>query len=232
MSKPPTLRVNEVFWSIQGESTRAGLPCLFIRLTGCHLRCSYCDTEYAFHEGGRMSLDAIIERANAVAGGPWDLVELTGGEPLLQPHANTLMTMLADLGKTVLVETSGASPIDKLDPRIIRIMDLKTPGSGECDRNLLANLDHLNERDEIKFVLTSRADYEWARTMIRDHRLVERVHAILMSPVAAMKPGLEIAGTPGLAIADLAAWILEDHLPVRLQSQLHKLIWDPNARGV
>lgn len=232
MSSPPTLMVNEIFWSIQGESTCSGLPCLFIRLMGCHLRCHYCDTEYAFHEGARMTLDQILQRANDVVQGTWDLVELTGGEPLLQPHAATLMAMLADLGKTVLVETSGATTIAGLDPRIIRIMDLKTPGSGECERNLMENIELLNERDEVKFVLTSRADYEWARAMIQDHGLADRVAAVLMSAVAPMKPGLEIAGTPGLPIADLAAWILEDHLPVRLQSQLHKLIWDPNMRGV
>ncbi|WP_428386505.1 radical SAM protein [Mucisphaera sp.] len=231
-AKLPSLRVNEIFWSIQGESTRAGLPCLFIRLTGCHLRCTYCDTEYAFHEGQRMTLDEIIEQADRVVNGPWDLVELTGGEPLLQPHARTLMTRLADMGKTVLVETSGACSLAGIDPRVIRIVDLKTPGSGEVDRNLWENLPLLTERDEIKFVLTSREDYEWAREMIREHGLADRVNAILMSAVAEMKPGLEILGCPGLAVADLAVWILEDHLPVRFQTQLHKLIWDPMARGV
>ncbi|MEQ9453267.1 MAG: radical SAM protein [Phycisphaeraceae bacterium] len=227
-----TLRVNEIFWSIQGESTRAGLPCLFIRLMGCHLRCTYCDTEYAFHEGGKMTFDQVLDRANQVSGGSYNLVELTGGEPLLQPGCNPLMTRLADLGKTVLLETSGACSLQGVDPRVIKIMDLKTPGSGEADRNLWSNLDLLTSQDEIKFVLTSRQDYEWARAAIADHHLASRVAALLMSPVAPMKPGLEIAGVPGLNPADLAAWILEDHLPVRMQMQMHKQIWDPMARGV
>ncbi len=232
-----TLRINEMFHSIQGESTWAGLPCVFIRLTGCHLRCTYCDTEYAFHEGERRSLDDILREVERIGPG-CALVEVTGGEPLLQPGVHELMTRLCDSGKTVLVETSGACDIAGCDPRIIRIMDLKTPGSGEASRNLWANLDHLQPRDEIKLVLCSRDDYTWARDVIVKHRLVERVHAVLLSAVHEMPPGKELLGIHGLSLRDLAEWVLADQragmLPgrVRLQTQLHKLIWDPQTRGV
>jgi len=226
-----TLKINEVFYSIQGESTRAGLPCIFVRLTGCHLRCGYCDTEYAFHEGNRRSIDDVIAEAERL-GGDCDLYEVTGGEPLLQKGVHELMARLCDDGKTVLIETSGACDISVCDPRVIRIMDLKTPGSGEAERNLWSNLDHLNERDEVKFVLTSREDYVWARGVIAEHGLAQRVGAILFSCVHETPPGKEIAGCTGLSINDLAAWVLEDRLPVRLQTQLHKIIWDPTARGV
>lgn len=226
-----TLRINEVFYSVQGESTWAGLPCVFVRLTGCHLRCAYCDTEYAFKEGSRRTIEDVIAEGERLSGGA-SLWEVTGGEPLLQPGVHDLMRHLCDAGKTVLVETSGACDISACDPRVIRIMDLKTPGSGEAGRNLWSNLDHLTERDEVKLVLTSRDDYEWARNVVREHRLHERVRAVLVSAAAPMKATLEIAGTPGLPLRDLAEWILEDRLPVRLQTQLHKLIWDPMARGV
>jgi 7-carboxy-7-deazaguanine synthase len=227
----PTLRINEVFYSIQGESTRAGLPCVFIRLTGCHLRCNYCDTEYAFHEGDRGTIDDVLGEAERISGG-CDLVEITGGEPLLQPAVHPLMTRLCDAGKTVLLETSGACDISACDPRVIRIMDLKTPGSGEAHRNLWSNLEHLTPRDEVKFVLCDRFDYEWACDAIRKYDLPGRVNAVLMSAAAAMPPGREIAGVSGLSMRDLAEWVLADRLPVRLQTQLHKLIWDPMARGV
>lgn len=226
-----TLFINEIFHSIQGESTHAGLPCVFIRLTGCHLRCHYCDTEYAFKEGTRREVDAIIEEAQRIGGG-CELYEVTGGEPLLQPNVHVLMARLCDLGKTVLLETSGACDIGPCDPRVIRIMDFKTPGTGEAGRNDWGNVEKLNDRDEVKLVLTDRADYEWARDVIREHRLHERVRAVLVSAAATMKPGLEIAGTPGLSLADLAQWVLEDRLPVRVQTQLHKLIWHPDTRGV
>lgn len=226
------LMVNEVFYSIQGESTRAGLPCVFIRLMGCHLRCNYCDTEYAFHEGKRRTVEDLIDEGQRLSGG-CDLYEVTGGEPLLQPGVHPLMSTLCDWGKTVLVETSGACDISRCDPRVIRIMDLKTPGSGESARNLWTNIEHLNRRDEVKFVLCSREDYDWARGIIEEHRLAERVGAILLSAAAPMTPGLEIAGVEGLSLDDLAEWVLTDRLPgVRLQTQLHKLIWDPMARGV
>ena len=227
----PSLMINEVFHSIQGESTWSGLPCTFVRLTGCHLRCGYCDTEYAFHEGARMSLDDIVARIKQL-GPDTRLVEITGGEPLLQPNVHPLMTRLCDDDYIVLIETSGACDISACDERAIRIMDLKTPGSGEADRNDMANIDRLAPRDEVKFVLTGRADYEWARDIIKTHGLVRRVNAVLMSAVHAMAPGSELPGCRGLAIRDLAQWIRDDGLPVRLQTQLHKLIWDPNARGV
>lgn len=226
-----TLRLNEIFYSIQGESTWAGLPCVFIRLTGCHLRCHYCDTEYAFHEGRRWEIEAIIAEGERLSGG-CPLYQITGGEPLLQRAVHPLMTRLCDLGKTVLIETSGACDIRPCDPRVIRIMDLKTPGSGEVKRNHWPNLDHLRPQDEIKFVLCSRADYLWARDLIREHRLHEKVAALLVSAAHAMAPGREVAGVAGLSMQDLAAWVLEDRLPVRMQTQLHKIIWDPQTRGV
>lgn len=226
-----TLRINEIFFSVQGESTWAGLPCAFIRLTGCHLRCRYCDTEYAFHEGSRATVDEVIARAREISGDT-SLFEVTGGEPLLQPAVHPLMTKLCDLGKTVLIETSGACDISACDPRVIRIMDLKTPGSGEAQRNLWSNIDHLNERDEVKFVVCDRADYEWSREVIRKHNLASRVKAVLMGAAAAMPRGLEIAGVPGLSMRSLTEWVLEDRLPVRMQTQLHKIIWEPTTRGV
>lgn len=235
--------INEVFYSIQGESTWAGLPCVFIRLMGCHLRCRYCDTEYAFHEGRRRTIDEIVAEAERISGGSGGsgasrgcgLYEITGGEPLLQPNVHPLMSRLCDLGKTVLVETSGACDISRCDPRVVRIMDLKTPGSGEVGRNLWSNVEHLRPRDEVKFVLCDRADYEWAREVIVKHRLHERVAAVLVGAAAPMTPppGSELEGVEGLPLRDLAEWVLADRLPgVRMQTQLHKLIWDPAMRGV
>ncbi len=224
-----TLRITEIFFSIQGESTRAGRPCAFVRLAGCHLRCSYCDTAYAFHEGETRAIDAVVEE---VARMPTDLVEITGGEPLLQPRVHDLVRRLLDLGRTVLIETSGACDISGCDPGAIRILDVKTPGSGEMSRNMLSNLDHLTKRDEVKFVVTDRADYEWARSFVREHDLVRRCGEVLFSPAFAQTDDAEVAGTPGLPLSDLAAWILEDGLPVRLQPQLHKFIWEPQTRGV
>lgn len=225
-----TLRINEIFFSIQGESTRAGLPCVFVRLAGCHLRCSYCDTEYAFHEGRSMEIAGIIER---VAAYPCGLVEITGGEPLLQKRVHDLMRALCDLGKVVLVETGGACDIDAgCDPRVIRIMDIKTPGSGESARNDWANIARLRPADEVKFVLCDRGDYEWCKTIIAEHRLTERAAAVLLSPVFEQPAGSEVAGRRGLPLSELARWILDDGLNVRLQPQLHKFIWAPNTRGV
>lgn len=225
----PNLLINEIFYSIQGESTWAGLPCVFVRLRGCHLRCHYCDTEYAFHEGSRQSIADILATIDSY---DCDLVEITGGEPLLQKHVHPLMTQLCDAGKTVLIETSGACDISSCDPRVIRIMDIKTPGSGEVGRNHWANLDHLLSHDEIKFVLCDEGDYLWARDLMMKHDLARRVRAVLVSAAAPMQPGKEIQGVAGLSMADLAQWILRDRLPVRLQTQLHKLIWDPMTRGV
>ena len=223
--------VNEVYLSIQGESTRAGLPCVFVRLTGCHLRCHYCDSAYAFYEGTRRNVPELIDQ---VAGYKCDLVEVTGGEPLLQPGVHELMTGLCDAGHTVLVETSGACDISSCDPRVIRIVDLKTPGSGEADKNLWDNVGHLRARDEVKFVLCDRGDYEWARGVVEEHGLVDRVGAVLMSPAHPITDDGDgqVRGVRGLGLRELAGWIAEDRIPVRLQVQLHKFIWDPSERGV
>ncbi len=218
-----SLRVTEIFLSIQGESTWAGLPCTFVRLTGCPLRCVWCDTAYAFHGGQRMTLEEIEQRVAAI-GTP--LVEVTGGEPLAQRAAFTLVRRLLDAGCTVLVETSGAINVTPLDARAHKIMDLKCPGSGEAHRNLWSNLDHLTERDEIKFVVADRTDYDWAVAVIREHGLDARVRegalrAILVSPV-----------WDAIDLQDLAGWVRDDGLPVRMQVQLHKLIWGATTQGV
>jgi 7-carboxy-7-deazaguanine synthase len=223
---PPRLRwatvkkltVHEIYRSVQGESTWAGLPCVFVRLTFCDLRCTYCDTEYAFYEGSKMTLDEIVAKVRDF-GCP--LVEVTGGEPLLQPACLPLLAMLCDAGFTVLLETSGAHDIAPVDPRVHRIMDLKTPSSGECSRNLGTNIAHLTERDEVKFVVGSREDYEWTREKMREHDLASTVRAVLLSPVFGK-----------IAPSDIVAWMLEDKLPARFQLQMHKFIWEPRARGV
>jgi len=213
-----TLTINEIYHSIQGESTWAGEPCVFVRLTFCDLRCNYCDTEYAFYEGKKQTLDEI---AAAVATFQCPLVEITGGEPLLQKNVLPLMTMLADAGQTVLLETSGAHDISQVDPRVHRIMDLKTPGSGESARNLFPNIDHLTQRDEVKFVIGSREDYEWSREQVRHHALAQRCRTVLFSPIFGRIDPREIV-----------EWILADKLPVRFQLQMHKFIWTPTQRGV
>lgn len=215
--------MTEIFHSIQGESTWAGLPCTFVRLTGCPLRCVWCDTAYAFHGGTRMSIAEVVD---SVAAEQCSLVEITGGEPLVQPGAARLATRLMDEGYTVLVETSGAVDVSVLDDRAHTIMDLKCPGSGEADRNLWANLDHLSGRDEVKFVVAGRDDFEWAAHVIRRHGLDERVRAgtlgaLLVSPVWGLE-GME----------ELAASILASRLPIRFQTQLHKHIWGPDRAGV
>jgi 7-carboxy-7-deazaguanine synthase len=217
------LRVTEIFHSIQGESTWAGMPCTFVRLTGCPLRCTWCDSEYAFHGGEKLPLDEIIARVDAAG---TNLVEVTGGEPLIHRGAFVLVHRLLERGYTVLVETSGSIDVSPLDPRAHRIMDLKCPGSGEVERNMWSNLDHLTARDEIKFVVKDRADYEWLRDVIAEHDLGGRVargelRALLISPV-----------WDAVDFKDLAEWVLEDHLPVRFQIQLHKLIWGANVPGV
>lgn len=224
-----TLRVNETFFSIQGESTWAGCPCFFVRLSGCPLRCHYCDTEYAFREGAPRSVQTILDEVRASGA---TVVEITGGEPLAQKRAFDLIALLCEEGFTVLIETSGAVDIRPCHPKSIRILDVKTPGSGEAARNLWSNLDDLRPHDEVKFVIVDRADYEWARARINEHRLAARCRAVLMSPAFPQKKGLEILGCPGLDPRLLAEWILEDRLPVRQQTQLHKLIWDPGTRGV
>ena len=212
------LTVNEIYQSVQGESTWAGLPCVFVRLTFCDLRCTYCDTEYAFYEGNKMALGEIVEKVRSF-GCP--LVEVTGGEPLLQPNCVPLLHMLCEASFTDLLESSGAHDIAAVDPRVHRIMDLKTPSSGEEGRNLYANIAHLTPRDELKFVVGSREDYEWARQKIRGHDLATKVNAVLLSPVFGK-----------IAPSDMVSWMLEDKLPARFQLQMHKFIWEPRARGV
>jgi 7-carboxy-7-deazaguanine synthase len=225
----PTLRVNEVFHSIQGESTRVGVPMVFVRLTGCPLRCRYCDTSYAFREGTTVPVTQLLDRVRAFR---CPTVEFTGGEPLAQRAVFAAMATLCDEGFTVLVETSGAVDIAPCHPRVIRILDLKTPGSGEVDRNRWENLADLRPHDEVKFVITDRHDYDWAREVIGRERLHERCHAVLMSAAHRQAGDADIEGCDGLPHRSLAEWILADRLPVRQQGQLHKVIWDPAARGV
>jgi 7-carboxy-7-deazaguanine synthase len=211
------LTVNEVFFSIQGEGTRAGLPCVFVRLTGCPLRCVYCDTAYAFHEGDRREETDVIAE---VEGFPCRLLLLTGGEPLSQPAAFPFVTTLLDRGWQVLVETSGHVPLDALDPRAVAIVDVKTPRSGESHRMHWPNLERLRPQDEVKFVIADRADYEWTRAVVRERALTAR-GAVLLSPVhGTLDPG------------ELARWVLEDGLPARVQVQLHKYLWPGVERGV
>lgn len=204
------LRINEIFFSLQGESNKTGLPTVFIRLTGCPLRCSYCDTEYAFHDGEKLAISTILERIQ-----PYGTAHVcvTGGEPLAQKASLTLLKHLCDLDYQVSLETSGALAITGVDPRVVKVLDLKTPGSGEADRNLYSNLAHLNTNDQIKFVICDRADYEWAREQIRMRCLTD-ICEVLLSP-----------SHEQLAARDLADWILADQLPVRLQVQLHKYLW-------
>ncbi|GAA5784393.1 7-carboxy-7-deazaguanine synthase QueE [Chitiniphilus shinanonensis] len=205
-----SLRITEIFHSLQGETSRIGLPTVFVRLTGCPLRCTWCDSAYAFHGGETMTLDAILDK---VAGFGARHVCVTGGEPLAQKPVLALMRMLCDAGYSVSLETSGALPVDEVDPRVSRIVDLKAPGSGEVDKNLWANLDVLRPGDEIKFVLADRTDYDWACRVIREYGLDRRA-PILFSPVWESLPP-----------ATLAEWVLADHLPVRMQVQLHKILW-------
>ncbi len=208
--RPLTLRITEIFHSLQGETSRAGLPTVFVRLTGCPLRCSWCDTEYSFTGGTTRSLDDILAE---VASYQCQTVCVTGGEPLSQKNCLPLLSALCDAGHSVSLETSGAIDISGVDPRVSRIMDLKAPGSGEEARNLLANIPLLTRHDELKLVLAGEADYEWAKARIAEYSLTERC-PVLLAPVQGQLPP-----------ADLAAWILRDRLPVRMQVQLHKIIW-------
>lgn len=212
-----TLVIHEIYRSLQGESTFAGLPCVFVRLTACHLRCVYCDTPHAFNQGDAFSLDDIIGRVLEYGD---ELVEITGGEPLLQAEVHPLMTRLANLGKTVLIETSGALDIGPVDPRVRVILDLKTPASGEADANLWSNLALLKPIDEVKFVICDRADFDWAVAQVRGHSLADRCPVLFGACFGKVSP------------TELAAWILETKLPIRLQLQQHKILWDPQARGV
>lgn len=212
------LTINEIFHSIQGESTHAGEPCVFVRLTACDLRCRWCDTPYAFHEGRKMSVDDVVQ---AVEGHGCPLVEITGGEPLLQADVVRLMERLLASGKTVMIETGGHRSIAGVPGGVIRVMDIKCPGSGEVERNDWSNIALLTPRDEVKFVIADRADYEFARDVVSRERLAERCGAVLFSPVHGE-----------LHPRQLAEWVLADRLPVRVQLQLHKYIWDAQTRGV
>ncbi len=216
--KPPgSLLIHEIYRSLQGESTFAGLPCVFIRLTACHLRCVYCDTPHAFTQGDLVGLDRVVARALELGD---ELVEITGGEPLLQAEVYPLMTALADAGKTVLLETSGAVDTSEVDPRVRVILDLKTPGSGELDANVWSNLDRLKPTDEVKFVLCDRRDFDWAADLVRTRLSTQRCPILFSAAFGQVEP------------ITLATWILESRLPVRLQLQQHKILWDPSARGV
>jgi 7-carboxy-7-deazaguanine synthase len=205
------LRITEIFYSLQGEARTMGVPTVFVRLTGCPLRCSWCDTEYAFHGGASRDLDAVVQE---VLNHEATHVTVTGGEPLAQPECAELLRRLCDAGLNVSLETSGALDIAGLDERVSIVMDLKAPGSGESERNRWANLEHLGAGDQLKFVLADRRDYDWARMQLDQYNLTERVDEILFSPAWEQLPA-----------AELAQWILEDHLPVRFQMQLHKLLW-------
>jgi len=212
------LTINEIFHSIQGESTHAGRPCVFVRLTACDLRCSWCDTPYAFHEGTKMTVEDVVSRVREYG---CDVVEVTGGEPLLQKDVYPLMRRLLDEGRTVMLETGGHLSVDEVPEGVVRVIDVKCPGSGEAEKVHWANLDRLRPTDEVKFVIADRADYEYARAIVSERDLVSKTAAVLFSPVHGVMNARE-----------LAEWILADRLPVRLQLQAHKYIWDPNTRGV
>ena len=212
------LTVNEIFYSIQGESSFTGRPCVFVRLTACDLRCRWCDTEYAFTEGEPASVDDVLERVDAY---DCPLVEITGGEPLLQSEVYPLMRRLLDCGKTVLLETGGHIDISAVPREVVKVVDVKCPGSGESERNDWGNLERLATHDEVKFVIADRADYEFARDVVREHGLDRRCRAVLLSPVhGELDPSV------------LSAWVLEDRVPARVQVQLHKYLWGADTRGV
>lgn len=216
--KEDTLVIHEIYASIQGESTFAGLPCTFVRTTGCNLRCTWCDTTQAFYGGTRMPRAEVLAKALDTG---TKLVELTGGEPLLQPGVFPLMSELCDAGRTVLVETSGEADVAAVDPRVHKIMDLKAPASGESARMRWSNLEHITARDEIKFVLCDRTDYEWMRDAIRARDLASRTPNLLASTVFGK-----------LATRQLVEWVMADKLPVRVQLQMHKYVWAPETQGV
>jgi 7-carboxy-7-deazaguanine synthase len=229
--------ITEIFKSIQGEGTRAGLPCIFVRLTGCNLRCTWCDTAYAFHGGKKMSVEEVLARIDELAGrrevesaptATVPLVELTGGEPLLQDEIYPLAEKLLAAGYTVMIETSGERHVGRLPRDVIKIVDVKCPDSGEADTFEMGNLDALTANDEVKFVLSTRRDYEFARDFTAQHRLAERVHQVLFSPVFDDPQGK----WQGLEPRQLVEWILADGLPVRLGLQLHKFVWHPATQGV
>ena len=212
------LTVNEIFHSIQGESTHAGRPCVFVRLTACDLRCTWCDTPYAFTEGRKMSVDDVVARVREYN---CDVVEITGGEPLLQKEVYPLMERLLHDGRIVMLETGGHLSAEQVPAGVVRVMDVKCPGSGEAEKMHWPNLERLRSSDEIKFVIKDRADYDYARAVVEKHELVARCAAVLFSPVHGV-----------LEAKQLAEWILADRLAVRLQLQAHKYIWSPDTRGV
>jgi len=218
INRETVLQVSEIFKSIQGESTWTGLPCIFIRLTGCNLRCMYCDTTYAYEGGEAMTVEAVLERCEGLKA---PLAEITGGEPLLQAGSVILMEALALEGYVVLLETNGSMPLAAAPPSVIKIMDIKCPSSGMAGRTDWNNIDCLTPCDEVKFVIGNRADYDWSREVLRRHALAERCKQVLFSPVFGR-----------MAPQTLAEWILEDNLPVRFQLQLHKYIWPPEKQGV
>jgi 7-carboxy-7-deazaguanine synthase len=226
--------ITEIFKSIQGEGTRAGVPCIFVRLTGCNLRCTWCDTAYAFHGGSKMGVDEILERVESLNrkadGSPAgvSLVELTGGEPLLQEEIYTLADRLLATGYTVMLETSGERFIGRMPKQVIKIVDVKCPDSGEPDTFNLENLAELNENDEVKFVISSRRDYDFAREFAGEHNLYAKVRGVLFSPVFDDPNGK----WTGLEPRSLVEWMLADGVPARLGMQLHKIVWDPATRGV
>jgi 7-carboxy-7-deazaguanine synthase len=209
--------VTEIYLSVQGESSHAGLLCTFVRLTGCHLRCGYCDSQFAFYGGRRWANSAVIQRARELGA---TMVEITGGEPLLQPGVYPLMESLLSEGFTVLLETSGSIDVRLVPKEVHKIVDLKTPSSGECDRNDYRALDAMNENDELKFVIGSREDYQWSKKILLERGLTSRPFSVLFSTVFGQ-----------LEPRQLCDWIVEDRLPVRFQLQAHKYIWDPDARG-
>lgn len=211
------LKINEIYYSVQGESTFAGLPCVFVRLTYCNLRCTYCDTEYAFYEGNDLDFSQIMEK---IASFKCNLVELTGGEPLMQEGSLELMKTLCDSGYTVLLETGGSLPIDKVDSRVHIIMDLKTPSSGMLKKNLYSNLEFIKQKDEIKFVIGDRNDYEWCKETINKYNLSGKCPILFSTVFSKIEP------------KDVVDWIIEDNLNVRFQLQMHKYIWDPKMKGV
>jgi len=215
--KPGILAINEIFHSIQGESSHTGRPCVFVRLTYCNIRCSYCDTEYAFYEGKEMSIDGIIRQVDSYG---CKLVEVTGGEPLFQQNVHELMTRLCDTGYEVLLETGGSLDIGIVDARVKRIVDFKCPTSGMEKKNLWANADLLKQGDEVKFVIGSREDYDWAKNKIMERGLLQRCPVLLSPTFGVLDP------------VTLAEWMLADKLDVRMQIQLHKLIWSPETKGV
>jgi 7-carboxy-7-deazaguanine synthase len=211
------LVVNEIFFSLQGESTHAGRPCVFVRLSYCNLRCAYCDTAYAFEAGEDMTVEDVVGKVKAYR---CNLVEITGGEPLLQPEVHKLMMILCDEGMEVLLETSGSIDISVVDPRVKRIVDFKCPSSGMEKRNIWDNIHYIRENDEVKFVIGTREDYEWAKNMISKYNMTARCSVLMGVAFAVLEPRI------------LAEWILADDLPVRYQLQIHKYIWPPDSRGV